>query len=178
MWLKHQDIFQVDIKWVCKKLQIKQSIFHASVCVVFLLSCMHSVIDYRVSWAQEQVFKMWQIIQRHKWPICMCSLLRSFESKHWGPHSHWSEPSVLLRQIYCRIRLNCSGIFDVISFDVNQSNPLAMMPHYQVTEHLQTALFKMWNDRQHWEHFSEKYVCKCPVWFILIIIFSAFKTVI
>lgn len=41
------------------------------------------------------------------------------------------DPTKILLTDKSRIRLNCSGIFDVISFDVNQSNPLAMMPHYQ-----------------------------------------------
>ena len=36
--------------------------------------------------------------------------------------------------IFFRLRLNCVGIFDVLSFDANQANPLHMMPHYQVFE--------------------------------------------
>ena len=28
--------------------------------------------------------------------------------------------------------MNCVGIFDILSFDASQANPLAMMPHYQV----------------------------------------------
>ncbi len=31
-----------------------------------------------------------------------------------------------------RIRMNCVGIFDILSFDASQANPLSMMPHYQV----------------------------------------------
>ena len=28
--------------------------------------------------------------------------------------------------------MNCVGIFDILSFDASQANPLSMMPHYQV----------------------------------------------
>ena len=32
--------------------------------------------------------------------------------------------------------MNCVGIFDILSFDASQANPLAMMPHYQVLKEI------------------------------------------
>ena len=34
-----------------------------------------------------------------------------------------------------RLRLNCCGIFDVLTFDNSQSNPMALTPHYQVSSY-------------------------------------------
>ena len=36
-------------------------------------------------------------------------------------------------EFFFRLRLNCVGIFDVLSFDSNQANPVAVIPHYQVS---------------------------------------------
>ncbi|XP_006820509.1 PAN2-PAN3 deadenylation complex subunit pan3-like [Saccoglossus kowalevskii] len=41
------------------------------------------------------------------------------------------DPTKILLMSKSRLRVNCVGIFDVLTFDNNQSNPLAMMPHYQ-----------------------------------------------
>ncbi len=32
----------------------------------------------------------------------------------------------------CRLRVNCVGVFDVLTFDNSQTNHLALMPQYQV----------------------------------------------
>lgn len=34
--------------------------------------------------------------------------------------------------IFCRLRVNCVGVFDVLTFDNSQNNHLALMPQYQV----------------------------------------------
>ena len=36
--------------------------------------------------------------------------------------------------------MNCVGIFDILSFDASQANPLAMMPHYQVLKEIKKLL--------------------------------------
>ncbi|XP_070554519.1 PAN2-PAN3 deadenylation complex subunit pan3-like [Ptychodera flava] len=41
------------------------------------------------------------------------------------------DPTKILLSSKSRLRVNCVGIFDVLTFDNQQSNPLAMMPHYQ-----------------------------------------------
>ncbi|ELT95021.1 hypothetical protein CAPTEDRAFT_144629, partial [Capitella teleta] len=41
------------------------------------------------------------------------------------------DPTKVLLTDKSRVRINCVGIFDVLSFDASQANPLAMMPHYQ-----------------------------------------------
>ncbi|XP_052226138.1 PAN2-PAN3 deadenylation complex subunit Pan3-like isoform X2 [Dreissena polymorpha] len=41
------------------------------------------------------------------------------------------DPSKILIYGKSRLRLNCCGIFDVLTFDNNQSNPMALTPHYQ-----------------------------------------------
>ena len=42
------------------------------------------------------------------------------------------DPTKILVTDKSRIRLNGLGIFDVLTYDSNQTNPMAMMPHYQV----------------------------------------------
>ncbi|XP_060556604.1 PAN2-PAN3 deadenylation complex subunit pan3-like isoform X2 [Ruditapes philippinarum] len=41
------------------------------------------------------------------------------------------DPSKIIIYNKSRLRLNCCGIFDVLTFDNNQSNPMALTPHYQ-----------------------------------------------
>ncbi|CAH1776344.1 unnamed protein product [Owenia fusiformis] len=41
------------------------------------------------------------------------------------------DPTKILLTGKTRLRLNCVGIFDVLSFDATQANPLALMPHCQ-----------------------------------------------
>ncbi|XP_071125593.1 PAN2-PAN3 deadenylation complex subunit pan3-like isoform X1 [Mytilus edulis] len=41
------------------------------------------------------------------------------------------DPTKILIYSKSRLRLNCVGIMDVLTFDNNQGNPLAMMQHYQ-----------------------------------------------
>ncbi|WAQ97728.1 PAN3-like protein [Mya arenaria] len=42
------------------------------------------------------------------------------------------DPSKIVIYAKSRLRLNCCGIFDVLTFDNNQTNPMALTPHYQV----------------------------------------------
>lgn len=42
------------------------------------------------------------------------------------------DPTKILILAKSRLRVNCVGIFDVLTFDPSQSNPLAMISHYQV----------------------------------------------
>ncbi|XP_067663719.1 PAN2-PAN3 deadenylation complex subunit pan3-like [Haliotis asinina] len=41
------------------------------------------------------------------------------------------DPTKILVYSKSRMRLNCMGIMDVLTFDSNQANPLALIPHYQ-----------------------------------------------
>ncbi|XP_018590342.2 PAN2-PAN3 deadenylation complex subunit pan3-like isoform X2 [Scleropages formosus] len=41
------------------------------------------------------------------------------------------DPTKILITGKTRLRVNCVGIFDVLTFDSNQANPLALMPQYQ-----------------------------------------------
>uniref|UniRef100_A0A3B3QZP7 PAN2-PAN3 deadenylation complex subunit PAN3 n=1 Tax=Paramormyrops kingsleyae TaxID=1676925 RepID=A0A3B3QZP7_9TELE len=41
------------------------------------------------------------------------------------------DPSKILITGKTRLRVNCVGVFDVLTFDSNQTNPLALMPQYQ-----------------------------------------------
>ncbi|KAK3606405.1 hypothetical protein CHS0354_042055 [Potamilus streckersoni] len=41
------------------------------------------------------------------------------------------DPSKIILHSKARLRLNCVGIFDVLMFDSNQNNPLALTQHYQ-----------------------------------------------
>lgn len=41
------------------------------------------------------------------------------------------DPSKIIIYSKSRLRLNCCGIFDVLTYDNNQSNPMALTPHYQ-----------------------------------------------
>ncbi|XP_064608976.1 PAN2-PAN3 deadenylation complex subunit pan3-like isoform X2 [Liolophura sinensis] len=41
------------------------------------------------------------------------------------------DPTKILICSKSRLRINCMGIFDVLTFDSSQNNPVAMMPHYQ-----------------------------------------------
>ncbi|XP_052793703.1 PAN2-PAN3 deadenylation complex subunit pan3-like isoform X2 [Mya arenaria] len=41
------------------------------------------------------------------------------------------DPSKIVIYAKSRLRLNCCGIFDVLTFDNNQTNPMALTPHYQ-----------------------------------------------
>lgn len=39
---------------------------------------------------------------------------------------------MILVSYLCRLRVNCVGVFDVLTFDNSQTNHLALMPQYQV----------------------------------------------
>ncbi|XP_035680907.1 PAN2-PAN3 deadenylation complex subunit pan3-like [Branchiostoma floridae] len=41
------------------------------------------------------------------------------------------DPTKILITGKSRLRVNCVGIFDVLTFDVNQSNPMALIPQFQ-----------------------------------------------
>ncbi|XP_048850573.1 PAN2-PAN3 deadenylation complex subunit pan3-like isoform X2 [Brienomyrus brachyistius] len=41
------------------------------------------------------------------------------------------DPSKIIITGKTRLRVNCVGVFDVLTFDSNQTNPLALMPQYQ-----------------------------------------------
>ncbi|XP_039286752.1 PAN2-PAN3 deadenylation complex subunit PAN3 isoform X2 [Nilaparvata lugens] len=51
------------------------------------------------------------------------------------------DPSKVLLTARSRIRISCCGISDVLTFDPNAANPLALMPHYQQED--LTALGKL-----------------------------------
>lgn len=40
--------------------------------------------------------------------------------------------TVMMVSYLCRLRVNCVGVFDVLTFDNSQTNHLALMPQYQV----------------------------------------------
>lgn len=39
---------------------------------------------------------------------------------------------MIMVSYFCRLRVNCVGVFDVLTFDNSQTNHLALMPQYQV----------------------------------------------
>ncbi|RZF40835.1 hypothetical protein LSTR_LSTR003345 [Laodelphax striatellus] len=51
------------------------------------------------------------------------------------------DPSKVLLTARSRIRISCCGISDILTFDPNAANPLALMPHYQQED--LTALGKL-----------------------------------
>lgn len=61
--------------------------------------------------------------------VQLSSALRTIHA--YGLACRVMDPTKVLLTDKSRIRLNCVGIFDVLSFDASQANPLAMMPHYQ-----------------------------------------------
>lgn len=44
------------------------------------------------------------------------------------------DPTKIIIYGKSRLRLNCVGILDVLTFDSSQGNPMAVMPHYQVIQ--------------------------------------------
>lgn len=49
----------------------------------------------------------------------------------------WSKQQNLLTLLFSRfqrLRVNCVGIFDVLTFDNSQNNPLALMAQFQVRQ--------------------------------------------
>ncbi|XP_013412688.1 PAN2-PAN3 deadenylation complex subunit pan3 isoform X1 [Lingula anatina] len=61
--------------------------------------------------------------------VQLSSALRTIHTQ--GLACRVMDPTKILIVDKTRLRLNCVGIFDVLSFDPNQANPMAMMPHYQ-----------------------------------------------
>lgn len=44
----------------------------------------------------------------------------------------WTDLLMIMVSYFCRLRVNCVGVFDVLTFDNSQTNHLALMPQYQV----------------------------------------------
>lgn len=49
----------------------------------------------------------------------------------------------------CRLRVNCVGVFDVLTFDNSQTNHLALMPQYQVPSIILTACGHVYRKTHH-----------------------------
>ena len=47
-------------------------------------------------------------------------------------HTHAHRLLTIMVSYLCRLRVNCVGVFDVLTFDNSQTNHLALMPQYQV----------------------------------------------
>lgn len=63
------------------------------------------------------------------------SVLASFLHKHVVVHTQYRHEHKLFTVMVsylCRLRVNCVGVFDVLTFDNSQTNHLALMPQYQV----------------------------------------------
>lgn len=52
-----------------------------------------------------------------------------FRSRNVAAHTVKTDPA---NSCLCRLRVNCVGVFDVLTFDNSQTNHLALMPQYQV----------------------------------------------
>ncbi|KAK2168696.1 hypothetical protein LSH36_15g19075 [Paralvinella palmiformis] len=61
--------------------------------------------------------------------VQLTSALRTIHAHHLA--CRVLDPTKIIITDKSRLRLNCVGIFDVLSFDSNQANPVAVIPHYQ-----------------------------------------------
>lgn len=62
----------------------------------------------------------------------------------------------------CRLRVNCVGVFDVLTFDNSQTNHLALMPQYQVLLMMLPVCGPLWlNLFLKWEVLTYVYSCMC-----------------
>lgn len=52
------------------------------------------------------------------------------------------DPTKIILTARSRLRLSCSGVMDVLTFDANVSNPQAHIPHYQVIKETNLLLLK------------------------------------